>query len=423
MTYFDQLQASGAAKRSALLAATVDVRKGRCLLEGSRAAEGRAAIARGLPLLREKGESFAGDVYDAQMALGRRAQRDFDYAAAASAYVDAAAQLKDAARIPALLRVAQVTMFDHDGRALAATDEALRLASASELGKKDLAAVQTIRARVLLNDGRAKDAYALLKDSLAKQGGLTSRVGASDIATRSDLAIAALKNKDRDNARMYLAYTGAGRVQNTPFTTSASMAPPSCGDGGLTPEDEAIVEFTLEEDGHVSGVAPIYTNGGREKAIAFARAVADWSWRPEDARKIPALFRYTTRVELRCVTADRAPALTAPLGEIATAWLAEKGRGRRPGRSCPPPRRCRCNAPRWRRRPRAAIARNRRRRRSRWSTIRSPTTRKSRRWSPRRAARSMRSARPCRCAASSRFSRASPVPTGSTGSGRGCVPC
>ncbi len=326
--YFDELEASGAVKRNALLAATVDVRKGRCLLNGPRAAEGRTAIARGLPLLRERGEDFAGDVYDAQLALGRRAQRDFDYAAAASAYADAAAQAKDAARIAALLRLAQVTAFDHDGRALAATDEALRLATASpDLGKRNLAAVQTIRARVLLNDGRAKDAYALLRDSLAKQGGLTNRVGASDIATRSDLAIAALKSGDRDNARRYLAYTGAGRVQNTPFTSFGAMEPPTCGDGGLTPEDEAIVEFSLEEDGHVAGVAPIYTNGGREKAIAFARAVTDWSWRAEDAAKIPALFRLTTRVEIRCVVADRAPQLTRPLADAVEAWLAEKGAG------------------------------------------------------------------------------------------------
>mgnify|MGYP005986758429 CR=1 FL=1 len=325
--YFDQLDASGATKRNALLGATVGVRKGGCLLDGPRAAEGKAAIARGLPVLREKGEAFAGDVYDAQMALGRQAQRDFDYDAAARAYADAAAQVQDAARIPALLRLAQATLFDHDGRALAATDEALRLAVASDLGKKNLAAVQTIRARVLLNEGRAKDAYALLKDSLAKQGGLTNRVGAADITTRSDLAIAALKTGDRDNARRYLAYTGAGRVDNTPFTTSATMASPTCGDGGLVPEDEAIVEFTLEEDGHVSGVSPIYTNGGREKAIAFARAVTDWSWRAEDAKKIPLLFRYTTRVELRCVKGDRAPKLIEPLGEATAAWLAEKGAG------------------------------------------------------------------------------------------------
>lgn len=325
--YFDQLEASGATKRNALLAATVDVRKGRCLLDGPRAAEGKAALARGLPLLRGKGEDFAGDVYEAQMALGRRAQRDFDYAAAATAYADAAAQSKDAARIAALLRVAQMTMFDHDGRALAAADEALRLAAASDLGKKNLAAVQTIRARVLLNEGRAKDAYALLKDSLAKQGGLTNRVGASDIATRSDLAIAALKNNDRDNARMYLAYTGAGRVQNTPFTSHGAIEPPTCGEGGLTPEDEAIVEFSMEEDGHVSGVAPIYATGGRDKALAFARAVSDWSWRAEDAAKIPPLFRVATRVEIRCVVADRAPELIKPLADAAEAWLAEKGAG------------------------------------------------------------------------------------------------
>ncbi|WP_081668388.1 energy transducer TonB [Sphingomonas phyllosphaerae] len=327
VSYFDQLDASGATKRNALLGATVGVRKGRCLLDGPRAAEGKAAIARGLPVLREKGEGFAGDVYDAQMALGRQAQRDFDYDAAARAYADAAAQVKDAARIPALLRLAQATLFDHDGRALAATDEALRLAAASDLGKKNLAAVQTIRARVLLNEGRAKDAYALLKDSLAKQGGLTNRVGASDIATRSDLAIAALKTGDRDNARRYLAYTGAGRVENTPFTSYGAIEPPTCGEGGLTPEDEAIVEFSMEEDGHVAGVAPIYTNGGREKAIAFARAVTDWSWRAADAAKIAPLFRMATRVEIRCVVADRAPQLIKPLADAAEAWLAEKGAG------------------------------------------------------------------------------------------------
>ena len=317
-----------AGSRNPLLAATVDVRSGTCLIDLGRGAEGKVAILRGLPVLAAKGQAFSGDVYDAHMALGRLAQRDLDYDAAARAYTAAAAQLKDAGRIPALLRIAQVTLFDHDGRALAATDEALRLAEGStELGRKNLAAIQTMRARVLLNEGQFKEAYALLKNSLSKQGGLTNKVTASDIATRSDLAIAALKNNDRDQARLYLAYTGAGRVENTPFTSSAAMAPPTCGDGGLTPADEAIVEFSLEEDGHVSGVAPIYATGGRDKAIAFARAVGDWSWRAEDARKIAPLFRYTTRVELRCVKGDRAPELVAPLAEATQGWLAEKGAG------------------------------------------------------------------------------------------------
>ncbi len=314
--------------RNPLLAATVDVRNGRCLVELGRVDEGKAAIARGLPVLVAKGEAFTGDVYDAHLTLGRAAQRGFDYDTAAREYRTAVELVKGGARIPVLLRLAQVTMFDRDGRALAAAEEARTLALAEpDLGKKNLAAVQTVHARVLLNEGRTREAYAELKDSLAKQGGLTSRVGASDITTRSDLAIAALKNKDRDNARLYLAYTGAGRMRDTPFTTAAAMNPPACGEGGLLPEDEAIVEFSLESDGHVAGVAPIYTNGGRAKALAFARAVADWSWRAEDAAKIPPLFRYTTRVELRCVKADGAPGTMRPLAEAFDAWLADKGAG------------------------------------------------------------------------------------------------
>lgn len=323
--------------RNALLAAAIDVRRGRCLIELDRAAEGEAAIARGLPVLTAKGEAFAGDVYEAQMALGRLAMRAFDYDAAVRAFTASAALTRDAARIPPLLRMAQATMFDHDGRALAASDEALRLVRATpDMNAKSVAAVQTVRARVLLNEGRTKEAYAILKDSLAKQGGLTNRVGASDLATRSDLAIAALKDGDREGARRYLAFTGAGRVDNTPFTaTTPTIEPPTCGDGGLTQADEAIVEFSLEEDGHVSGVAPIYTNGGREKAIAFARAVTGWSWRADDVKKVPPLFRYTTRVELRCIVGDRAPELTKPLSDATDAWLAEKGAGTPPWAELP----------------------------------------------------------------------------------------
>ena len=55
---FDQLEASGAAKRNALLAAMVDVRKGRCLVDLARGAEGKAAILRGLPVLKAKGQGW-----------------------------------------------------------------------------------------------------------------------------------------------------------------------------------------------------------------------------------------------------------------------------------------------------------------------------------------------------------------------------
>lgn len=320
---FEALEGSAAVQRNALLRAAVDVRKGTCLVRSGRAADGAASIRRGLPVLAAKGANFALDVRDARMTLGAAAQGAFDYEEAAREYRAAADSAEGTARVAPLLRLSQVTMFDRDGRALAAATEARTLALAAPgYSRKDVAAVQTQYARVLLNEGRDAEAYKELKNSLAKQGGLTNRVGASDIATRSDLAIAALRNRDVENARLYLAYTGAGRLKDAPFTRAASMDPPACGEGGIGPDDLAIVEFSLEEDGHVSGVAPIYTTGRRAAALAFARAVAEWSWKAEDAAKVPALFRYTTRVELRCSKASDDRTVLTPLREATETWIA-----------------------------------------------------------------------------------------------------
>lgn len=327
---FDAVQAAVARRPNPLLSAAIDVRKGRCLVRLDRAAEGVAAIRRGLPLLETKGADFAGDVRDARIMLGDVARAGFDYDAAVREYRAAIDVSAGTPRVIPLLRLSQVTMFDHDGKSLAAAEEARTLALGEpNYDRKDVAAVLTQHARVLLNEGRNQEAYKELKEGLAKQGGLGGKVGASDIATRSDLAIAALRNKDMDGARLYLAYTGAGRLRDTPFARAAAMDPPVCGsEAGLSPEDQAIVEFSLEEDGHVSGVAPIFTTGKRDVALAFARAVAEWSWRAEDAKKIPLLFRYTTRVEMRCIKSPQAPELTRPLYEATEAWLAGKGADR-----------------------------------------------------------------------------------------------
>jgi tetratricopeptide (TPR) repeat protein len=323
---FEAIEATGAQRRSPLLAASIDVRKGQCLIQTGKMAEGEAAIRRGLPILSQKQAEFAGDIVDARLALGSAAKARFDYDGAAREFQAAVDLTQGAQRVIPLLRLSQVKMFDRDGHALAAAEEARALTvNLPQFNKRDVASVQTQYARVLLNEGRSKEAYKVLKDSLAKQGGLGDKVSASDIATRSDLAIAALQNRDLEGARLYLAYTGAGRMRDTPFSQAAVMDPPVCGgEGRLTPEDHAIVEFTLEEDGRVIGVNPIYTTGKREAALAFARAVGDWSWRAETAKKIPLLFRYTTRVELRCVKAPQAPTLTQPLEEAVQAWLESK---------------------------------------------------------------------------------------------------
>ncbi|WP_211275768.1 energy transducer TonB [Sphingomonas mucosissima] len=221
-------------------------------------------------------------------------------------------------------------MFDHDGRALRHAEEARTIVTTTPgLSKRDVARVQTIYARVLLNEGRDKEAYAVLRDSLAKQGGLGLKVSLDDIATRSDLAIAALRNKDVEAARRYLVYTGAGRMKDQPFSRAVDMEPPACNPAaGVKPEDVAIVEFTLDTDGHVSDVTPIFTTGGRASAIAFTEAVRDWSWKPEDAKAIPLIFRASTRIELRCLRAPEAPSIFTPSQEVMNTWFDSRGLGR-----------------------------------------------------------------------------------------------
>lgn len=327
ISMFEAIERSGGTKRNALVAAAVDVRKGRCLLETGRSAEGEPLIRRSLPQLTARGADFRNDVREARIALGGAALREFDYDAAVTEFEGALAYSEGDGRVMPLILLSRVLMFDHDGRALRYAQEAQAIIQATSTAtKRDMANVQTQYARVLLNEGREKEAYSILRDSLAKQGGLDLKVNLDDIATRSDLAIAALRNKDVEAARRYLAYTGAGRLKDAPFSKAVSMDLPACDPAtGLTPDDVTIVEFFLGEDGQVFGVSPVFTTGDRKVAIAFARAVGDWSWRADDAKAIPQIFRYGSRVELRCARAPEVPTVTAPLRESVAAWFEAQG--------------------------------------------------------------------------------------------------
>ncbi len=323
---YEALERSPAANRNALFAGAIAVRKGLCLTRTGKPDDGLVAMRRGVPMLTTKRDEFATDLREAYLAMGNSASARFDYDPAAAAYADALAVSKGQDRLPPLLGLARVLAFDRDGKALAYAAEARALALADPtLVKANVALVQTRYARVLLNEGRHKEAYAELKDSLRKQGGLDLSVSASDVATRGDLALAALLTGDRDQARTYLAYTGAGRMKDSPFARASDMTPPVCGaTSGLKREDVAVVEFALIENGAVANATPIYTTGGREVALAFARAVADWSWTPADAAAIPAFSRQAVRVELRCTVAGERPPITAPIEEAVEAWLASQ---------------------------------------------------------------------------------------------------
>ncbi|MBW6521970.1 energy transducer TonB [Sphingomonas sp. RHCKR47] len=313
--------------KSKIATAAGQVRKGKCLIALDRRAEGDAMVRAALPVLAAQGGSFADEVVETHLFLARSALSAFDYDLAAADGRAALALSTGVARLRPLMLLATTLMFDRDGAALGYAQEARTIALATPtLSKKDIANVQAIYARVLLNEGRDKEAYAELKSSLAKRGGLTMRVGLDDVVIRSDLAIAALRTGDMDGARQYLAYTGAGRMADAPFVRAVSMKPPTCADvPGLTPQDVAIVEFSMAEDGRVINAVPIFTTGKRAAAIAFARAAADWSWRAEDAAAIKPFFRVATRVEMRCLKTPEVPSLTTPLRDETRNWFVAKG--------------------------------------------------------------------------------------------------
>lgn len=325
---FDGLEANPKLSRNIMVHAAIDVRKGSCMIELGQLEEGEARVRRGLPLFEAKRQDFEEEVRQAHLALGHLSAARFDYTTAAMEYRRVLESASGWARLRPLLNLSQVLAFDQDGEALRYAAEARTLALAdTSLPKRQVSAVQTQYARVLLNQGRLKEAYAELKDSLRKQGGLDLKVDLYDLATRSDLAIAASLNKDPGAARKYLAYTGAGRFEDSPFDRAVSMQPPLCGPAtGLKPDDFAIVEFSLADDGHVRGAMPIYSTGGRSAAIAFASAVADWSWKPETVKAIAPLFRYSTRVEVRCTIAGERPELTAPLADAYSEWMEGLGK-------------------------------------------------------------------------------------------------
>lgn len=319
---FGRLAALPAVQKSATVSAMLKVRRGICLARLGREAE--ADLRGGLAVI-DANPDFRTDAAQAHLALGRIAYRYYDYPAAKAEFLTALGKLDPAEKFEPLLWLTRVTMFDPGNEALGYADQALALAAAApQADKHILGDMHTLHARVLLNHGEFAKAYAELKTALKEQGGLGLKVDMGDVITRSDLALAALLNKEEEAARQYLAYTGAGRMK-TPFAKAASMDLPPCGGAdGLQPDDVAVVEFGIGDDGAVAYATPIYASRNGPVALGFARAVADWSWKPEEALQVPMLFRAVTRVELRCTTAIDRPSITTLLRRDLDAWMASE---------------------------------------------------------------------------------------------------
>jgi tetratricopeptide (TPR) repeat protein len=322
---FEALQRNPGVKSGSIPAAAIAVRKGTCLIRLGRLDEGESSVSAGLARLEKAGEQYALDVSFAYQALGKASLARADYPEARKRLETALTLQKGGDRVLTLSWLARATAFDPGPEPLAYSEEAIRLASAEAKPSKDmLAQLWDLHARVLMNRGESAKAYAELKKALQLSGGLTTKTSVAEASLRGDLALAALLLGKDDDARLYLAYTGAGRISESPFATGANMDPPECGEEtGLKPGDSAVVEFGIAENGEVAYAETVQTAGGPKVAAAFARAVKDWYWRSDLLAKIPLFYRAATRLELRCSTAGGSmPAVTTPLNERFVAWAA-----------------------------------------------------------------------------------------------------
>ena len=268
--------------------------------------------------------------YDTLRLLGRAEEASLDLGAAARHYREALA-LVEADDAPGRLWVAtaaaRAALFDDPAAAARAVEALLPQAEALYAKDRDtLSQFHVLLARARLNAGDAKGADTAIQKALKLAGGLTTRTTILDATARSDAAIIASQLGRDTDVRRYLAYSGAGQGAGSGGELSfpADLDPPPC-DDELRPDDRAIVQFSLAENGAVSAVSPVWASRPGPVALGFARAVAGWSWPPEEAAKIKPFYRAAARVELRCTAAPARAGIEALLRAEAEPWIAALG--------------------------------------------------------------------------------------------------
>jgi tetratricopeptide (TPR) repeat protein len=288
--------------------------------------EAAETLREGLKLAPAADRELGDDRAEALLTLGAIERADFDFAAARREF-EAARSASDnpVFQISALMALTEVGMFEKDGAAVGYADELLTFIGAHKVDAAIDGQVHDLRGRVLLNRGNVAGAIAELTVALKDFGGLTSKSDINDVRVRSDLALAYLLDNKKDKAQEFLGMTGAGRVPDDamlPKPVDGNLPP--CG-ADIAPDDVAVVEFTLGENGAVQNAIPIYASRAGGLAVEFARAVYDWSWDPARIKTVPLFYRAAIRVELRCTTAvDRPSPLDLLEGDVK-AWLHGAG--------------------------------------------------------------------------------------------------
>ncbi|MEO9130893.1 MAG: tetratricopeptide repeat protein [Sphingomonas sp.] len=307
--------------------AIVRVNLGTALYNLRRFDEAVAAVRAGLVDLPVSDATLNDSLFNAWLQLGQIAESQLDYASATQAYRTAEPLAPDDTARLSTLRglIATETFIDPDS-ATADLVRADALIASVKSDNKLKAIFATQRSVLLLNQGKFAEARLAAGAAVKLLGGLTELTDLYDVAARSDYAIAALLSGKPDDARHYMSATGAGRLPTGLFDPGVQMKSPECGgEAGLRPQDAAVVEFSIGDDGSVISSVPIYAEGGGAAALAFARTARQWSWSPDQVQHLPPFFQYRARVEMRCSTEFERPSVNDYLSAKFGVWLNAKG--------------------------------------------------------------------------------------------------
>ncbi len=196
----------------------------------------------------------------------------------------------------------------------------------AKLDKANLAYLEDLRARAAMNGGDLAAAVKWINKAVADSGGLSIRVSLSQIAIRNDAAIIFSLRKDDDSTRRYLAYTGAGHLKNDDWIHQYDGDLPVCGLGtDIRPDDTAVVQFSIADDGHVTEAVPVYASRPGSIGAAFAQAVSQWQWDPASLKGVEAFWRNSLVLQLRCQSRPSPTDLAKPIRTTLSDWLASKG--------------------------------------------------------------------------------------------------
>jgi len=192
----------------------------------------------------------------------------------------------------------------------------------AKLAKTDQANIFSLRALADLNRGQPKLAAPFIEHALDLTGRTTTKVSISQVRIRGNAALIYARLGDSEKVRQYLTFSGAGHLPDQSWMTMSDKDLPVCG-GDVAPQDVAVVEFAIGDDGRVTDASPVYASKSGPLGSVFAAAVSEWRWQPAALAKLDTFWRQSIRLELRCVKRPPLLALSDAFSDRTRDWLTQ----------------------------------------------------------------------------------------------------